>query len=309
MAEVGREKAPTKKKKKKKRNWPFVLIFIIGALVLAYPHISDFYYRVETRSVILEFREESDKISPEELDERLGLARAYNDSLINAISEDPYSEDKLAEGRAEYARMLEVKEKLGHVEIPKINIDIPMYAGTSDEVLEMGAGHMEGTSLPIGGNSTHSVITAHSGLPKAKLFTDLSRLEIGDKFYIHNIEGIMAYQVNRVLVIDPADFSELLIVPGHDYVTLLTCTPIMVNSHRLIVRGHRIDYVPAVEEASIAEHAANFMYMYLFYAAIALIVLLLLALFFLRSKQKRIEKQLRAMKKQQEAPPEDSHAD
>lgn len=309
MTDKPMEQAPVKKKKKKKkRNWPFVLIFLIGALVLAYPHISDLYYRVETRSLISEFKEESAKISPEELAERLSLARAYNESLYNAITEDPYSENKLAEGRAEYARMLEVKEKLGHVEIPKININIPLYAGTSDQVLEMGAGHLEGTSLPIGGNSTHSVITAHTGLPKAKLFTDLNKLEIGDKFYIHNIEGVLAYQVDQVLVIEPTDFKDLLIEPGHDYVTLLTCTPIMVNSHRLIVRGHRVDYVPAVDEASIAEHAASFMYMYLFYAAIALIVLLLLLLLYLRSKQKKIEKQLRTLKKQQE-PLEKTDAD
>lgn len=309
MTDTPMEQAPVKKKKKKKkRNWPFVLIFLIGALVLAYPRISDLYYRVETRSLISEFKEESAKISPEELAERLSLARAYNESLYNAITEDPYSENKLAEGRAEYARMLEVKEKLGHVEIPKININIPLYAGTSDQVLEMGAGHLEGTSLPIGGNSTHSVITAHTGLPKAKLFTDLNKLEIGDKFYIHNIEGVLAYQVDQVLVIEPTDFKDLLIEPGHDYVTLLTCTPIMVNSHRLIVRGHRVDYVPAVDEASIAEHAASFMYMYLFYAAIALIVLLLLLLLYLRSKQKKIEKQLRTLKKQQE-PLEKTDAD
>lgn len=309
MTDKPMEQAPVKKKKKKKkRNWPFVLIFLIGALILAYPRISDLYYRVETRSLISEFKEESAKISPEELAERLSLARAYNESLYNAITEDPYSENKLAEGRAEYARMLEVKEKLGHVEIPKININIPMYAGTSDQVLEMGAGHLEGTSLPIGGNSTHSVITAHTGLPKAKLFTDLNKLEIGDKFYIHNIEGVLAYQVDQVLVIEPTDFKDLLIEPGHDYVTLLTCTPIMVNSHRLIVRGHRVDYVPAVDEASIAEHAASFMYMYLFYAAIALIVLLLLLLLYLRSKQKKIEKQLRTLKKQQE-PLEKTDAD
>lgn len=294
-----------KKKKKKKRNWPFVLLFLVGLLVLAYPKISDLYYRVETRSLITDFQAARDEMDPAELEERLELARAYNDSLLNNISEDPYSENKQAEGRAAYAKMLELKEKLGHVEIPKINVNIPMYAGTSDDILEMGAGHLEGTSLPIGGNSTHAVITAHTGLPKAKLFTDLIDLEIGDKFYIHNIEGVMAYQVDQVLVVEPTNFSDLLVVPGHDYVTLLTCTPIMVNSHRLLVRGHRVEYVPAVEEAAIAEHAASFMYMYLFYAAIALILLLLLLILMLRNKQKKIEKQLKkltaAQKAQEEA--------
>ena len=141
--------------------------------------------------------------------------------------------------------MLEVREMIGHIEIPKIGQDLPVYAGTSEEVLQKGVGHLEGTSLPVGGNSTHSVLTAHSGLPEATLFTELRKLEIGDKFYIHNIKEILAYQVDQIKVVEPTDFNDLLIDPGHDYVTLLTCTPLMINTHRLLVRGHRVEYVQA----------------------------------------------------------------
>ena len=217
------------------------------------------------------------------------LARLYNDSLINVVSEDPYSENKRAEARARYAYMLEIHEKIGHIQIPKIDIDIPIYAGTSEEVLQIGAGHLEGTSLPIGGNSTHSVITAHSGLPEARLFTDLEKLEIGDKFYVHNISEVLAYQVDSIDVIEPSDFSKLLIVPGHDYVTLLTCTPIMINTHRLLVRGHRVEYVKAVEERIIAENKTSHMYKYLFYLSLVLIIILIVIVIHLRKKRKKAE--------------------
>ncbi len=147
-------------------------------------------------------------------------------------------------GRLEYARMLEINELIGHVEIPKIDTDIPIYAGTVEDVLQKGAGHLEGTSLPVGGSSTHTVITAHSGLPTAKLFTDLSKLKVGDKFFIHNLSRVLAYEVDQIRTVEPSNFSDLLIVPHKDYATLLTCTPIMINTHRLLVRGHRVPYNP-----------------------------------------------------------------
>lgn len=227
------------------------------------------------------------------------LAFAFNDSLNNVVKEDPYSAEMKKKGRAEYARMLEVHEKIGHVQIPTIDVDIPIYAGTSEDVLQIGAGHLEGTSLPVGGNSTHSVITAHSGLPEAKLFSDLQKVKIGDKFYVHNIKEILAYQVDQIDVIDPSDFSKLLVVPGHDYVTLLTCTPIMINTHRLLVRGHRVEYVPEVEERIIAENKTSFTYRYLFYASLILIIILLIIVVYLRNKKKKAEKEYLSLKKTQ----------
>lgn len=285
----------TKKNKKKKiiYNIIFSLIFLIGLGVLAYPQISRIYYRIEANEQISNFDDKKKEMDEEEVNKRMKLAEAFNASLNNSIEDDPYSDEMKAKGRAEYARMLEINEKIGHVQIPVIDIDIPIYAGTSEDVLQKGAGHLEGTSLPIGGNSSHSVITAHTGLPTARLFTDLIKLKVGDKFYVHNIKEILAYQVDEINVIDPSDFSKLLIVPGHDYVTLLTCTPIMVNSHRLLVRGHRVPYIPEVEERIIAENKTSFTYMYLFYISLILIFVLLLIVVRLRKKKRQIEKKLK----------------
>lgn len=288
-----------KKRRKKRSNWPFVLIFIIGLGVLSYPMFSDWYYRVEASNEVSDFQAARAELDDEEVSRRMDLAQVYNDTLANIIKEDPYSEDKKEEAFENYARMLELHEKIGHVQIPRINIDIPVYAGTAEEILQKGAGHLEGTSLPIGGNSTHSVITAHSGLPKARLFTDLHDLEVGDKFYYHNIEGTMAYQVDLIDVIDPSDFSQLLIQPGRDLMTLLTCTPVMINTHRLIVRGHRIDYIPEVEEPIIEDLTSNFIYKQAFIVLAVILLILLIAFIFLNRKAKRLERQLRAIAKKQ----------
>lgn len=136
--------------------------------------------------------------------------------------------------------MLEVNEQLGYLAIPTIGLDLPIYAGTSAKVLEKGSGHLEGSSLPVGGQSTHSVLTAHRGLPSARLFTDLNQLKKGDRFYVTNLKETLAYKVNQIKVIEPSQLDALTIVEGKDYVTLLTCTPYMINSHRLLVRGERI---------------------------------------------------------------------
>lgn len=286
--------------RRKKSNWILLLVFVVGLGISLYPLISDFYYRYLASQEVVAFQTAVREMTDEDVEERLKLAHAYNDSLVAGNLTDPYTDEEKQAGRAEYARMLEVHEKIGHVQIPKIGIDIPVYAGTAEVVLQKGAGHLEGTSLPVGGNSTHTVITAHSGLPKAKLFTDLHDMEIGDKFYFHNIGGVMAYQVDNILVIEPDDFSELLVAPGHDYATLLTCTPTGVNSHRLLVRGHRIEYVPAVEEPLIAQNQANFLYRYLFYAMAVLTGMLLIVLLWQRKRRKDAEKELRRIKQEKQ---------
>lgn len=287
------------KRKKRINNFIIALIFLAGLAVFAYPAFTRWFYRIEANDQITDFEAGKALLTDAEVEERMRLAHAYNASLINQVSEDPFSEEAKAAGRAAYARMLEIREKIGFVEIPAIDVSIPIYAGTSEDILQKGAGHLEGTSLPVGGNSTHSVITAHSGLPTAKLFTDLEKLRVGDKFYVHNIKETMAYVVDEINVIEPEDFSKLLVAPGHDYTTLLTCTPIMINTHRLIVRGHRVEYVAAVEEETIAEHKVSFTYRYLFYAALVVIVILLLYLENLRKKKKRIERENAALKAQE----------
>jgi len=233
-----------KARKRRKKQWPFLVVFILGLLVMSYPLVSRFYYRIESTQQVEYFDDEKKKLTEAEVRKRIELANAFNKSLNNVISTDPYVKKRMEAGRQEYARMLEINELIGHVEIPKIDTDIPIYAGTVEDVLQKGAGHLEGTSLPVGGSSTHTVITAHSGLPTAKLFTDLSKLRVGDKFFIHNLSRVLAYEVDQIKTVEPSNFSDLLIVPHKDYATLLTCTPIMINTHRLLVRGHRVPYNP-----------------------------------------------------------------
>ncbi|NQG96724.1 class C sortase [Streptococcus suis] len=275
------------RKGKKKNNLLFYLIFIIGFGILLYPHISNFYYRYEATHIVTDFDQAKSGLESAEIKQRLDLAHAFNESLHNVLAEDPYSRSRHEAGRAEYARMLEIHERMGHVEIPKIEVDIPMYAGTSEEVLQKGIGHLEGTSLPVGGQDTHSVLTAHSGLPKARLFTDLHQLKLGDEFYIHNIGDILAYEVDQILVVEPSDFSQLLVVPNQDYVTLLTCTPYMVNTHRLLVRGHRIPYVEEEHRKASDQAEKRILIRYILYA---LGMLVAIGLIFALTRRKRRKK-------------------
>ncbi len=274
----------------KKKNTIFVLMFLFGFLILMYPLVSKLYYRVESNFQVQEFEKAKEEFPTAEIKKKIQLAQAYNTTLDPSKMVDAFSSKQKA-GIAEYARMLEVKEKIGHIEIPKIDQDLPIYAGTSEEVLQKGAGHLEGTSLPIGGKSTHTVITAHRGLPTAQLFTNLDKLEKGDVFYVHNIEKTLAYKVDRILTVEPSNFEPVLVTKGDDFCTLLTCTPYMINSHRLLVRGHRIPYVASEHKKAEAEA--------LFYRILKLllIVLCLLILFYLvyrylkNRRKKKKEKQ------------------
>lgn len=231
-------------KKNLKRNLPALVIFIVGLGIALYPIFSQVYYSYQADETVRVFDHDREKLDSEEIQRRVHLAEGYNDSLKPAELNDPFTKDE-EEGVAEYARMLEVNEQIGYIKIPKINVELPIYAGTSDKVLEKGIGHLEGTSLPIGGESTHSVLTGHRGLPTAKLFTDLDKLEVGDKFYVQNIQQSLAYEVDQIKVVEPTEFNDLLVTAGGDYMTLLTCTPYMLNTQRLLVRGHR---VPNIEE-------------------------------------------------------------
>ena len=283
--------------KKKQSNCFFKFIFVLGFLILMYPQVSRLYYRVQSTQEVAAFDEGKAALSDAEIKKRMALARDFNDSLVNQNMEDPYSKARHERGRAEYARMLEIHEQIGHIQIPTIDLDIPIRAGTSEEVLQTSAGHLEGTSLPIGGNSTHTVITAHSGLPTAKLFTDIKDLKEGDRFYIHNIAETLAYEVDQIKVIEPSNFEDLLIVPGHDYATLLTCTPIGINSHRLLVRGHRVPYDKAVDDQFVADNKMSFLYKYAFIAVIALILLLAYGSWNYRKKLRQLESDIRAFEK------------
>ena len=236
------------------------LILILGLLIgfgfILYPFVSQLYYDQEAGSEVRDFQEAVEAIDPPELkEENVQLAEAYNEALEPNLSwVDPYSEEEREEGIEVYAHMLEVQEKIGVVNIPKINVTLPLYAGTSEQVLQSGVGHLEGTSLPVGGINTHSVITAHRGLPDARLFTDLDQMELGEIFFVESMAGELYYEVDNIIVVEPHETDHVMIVEGEDYMTLLTCTPYMINTHRLLVRGHRI---PAPPEEVLEEVRAD----------------------------------------------------
>lgn len=268
-----------------KKNWKIILIFILGLLIATYPIISNYYYTIDNNNQISEFNEAVAEMPSKEVLERIELAKAYNDTLDPSRLADPYTERE-KKGVENYARMLEVREKIGYVDIPKINQQIPVYAGTSEDVLQHACGHLEGTSLPIGGKDTHAVITAHRGLPQVKLFRDLDKMEVGDLFFFTNVKETLAYKVDQILVVEPWDFEPVLVVEGKDLMTLLTCTPYMINSHRLLVRGHRVPYVPEVKEEI---ERAKFNYKSLIVPGLILAIVMLIIYLYIRHRRKRYE--------------------
>lgn len=266
-----------------KKNWKIILIFVLGLLIALYPIISNYYYTVENNNEIKDFNEAVSEMPSKEVLERIELAKAYNDTLDPSRLADPYTERE-KKGVENYARMLEVREKIGFIDVPKINQQIPVYAGTSEDVLQHACGHLEGTSLPVGGKDTHSVITAHRGLPQVKLFRDLDKMEVGDIFFFTNVKETLAYKVDQILVVEPWDFEPVLVVEGKDLMTLLTCTPYMINSHRLLVRGHRVPYVPEVKEEI---ERAKFNYKSLIVPGLVLAVVMLIIFLYIRHRRRR----------------------
>lgn len=248
---------------KRFRKLLLFLGLLIGIAFIIYPFASQLYYDQEADYEVRDFQESLEVIDPPELKEQnVKLAEAYNEALDpNLTWSDPYSEEEREEGVEVYAHMLEVQEKIGVVSIPKINVKLPLFAGTRETILQSGVGHLEGTSLPVGGMNTHSVITAHRGLPEARLFTDLDKMALGDVFFVETMAGELYYEVDDIIVVEPHETDKVRIVEGKDYLTLLTCTPYMINTHRLLVRGKRIPAPPAeVVETIRKETIKDFMY-------------------------------------------------
>lgn len=225
-------------------TWFWIFVFIFGLLVLLYPTISSEWNRRVTDKLLVDLEQSVNEISPAEKEKILEDAISYNASLVGNVLPDAFAEEEANKPNEYYETILNPLGDgyLCSVEIPAINIKIPVYHYTTEEVLQKGAGHLPGSSVPVGGSSTHSVISAHRGLPSAKLFTDLDLVEEEDVFYIYVLGDILAYEVDLIKVIEPDDTSDLGIVVGEDYCTLFTCTPYAVNSHRLLVRGHRVEY-------------------------------------------------------------------
>lgn len=232
-------------KEKFKKNIPlilFIVLLIIGILVMLYPIISSMLNSSNQKHLVKEYNNQISNDINIDKEKLLEDARNYNSRLNTASIYDAFTKDK--EMSDEYKNLLKVDNSLmmGYITIPKIDVEIPIYHGTSPEVLQKGVGHVEGSSLPIGGIGTHSVLSAHRGLPSAKLFSDLDQLENGDIFYITILGEKLAYKINDIKIIEPYDTSYLQLDPTKDYVTLVTCTPYAINTHRLLVRGERINY-------------------------------------------------------------------
>lgn len=241
--------------KKKSSKIVIILIFLAGLSLLLYPFVANQWNNHRQKQLIGNYESViSDKEAAGNIDyaAEMKKAEAYNDALLPSILPDSFAvADASTETDSSYEDSLNIAGDgmMGIVEIPKIAIKLPIYHGTGDEVLQKAAGHLEGSSLPIGGESTHAVISAHRGLPSASLFTDLDQLEIGDHFLIHVLDETLCYEVDQILVVDPEDTSALAVEDGEDLVTLLTCTPYGVNTQRLMVRGHRVPY----EEQAVAD--------------------------------------------------------
>ena len=217
-----------------------VIIFITGLGIASYPVISNMVAQRHASQVVKDYETNVEEMDEEKIDAMKEAAKKYNEQLSNVVSVDDENENN--EQGESYADLLNIGEALGYITIPKIDVNLPIYNGTSQDVLSKGVGHMEQSSYPLGGESTHCVLTGHRGLPSAVLFTDLDKLEIGDEFYLHVLDEILAYKVDQIKVVEPNESGDLEIIDGKDYCTLVTCTPYAINSHRLLVRGERTEY-------------------------------------------------------------------
>lgn len=227
----------------KARAWFIAILFFSGFCITMYPFVSNLIAQSNASKAITAYEERTEEMAPEDIDAAKETMQRYNEQLGSAVSNSAMEEEGIS-----YLDLVDVGESIGVLEIPKIDVNLPIYGGTSPEVLEKGVGHLTNTSFPSGGPGTHSVLTGHRGLPSAVLLTDLDKLEPGDVFYIHILDEVLAYQVNQIKVVLPEETDDLKIVEGMDYCTLVTCTPYAVNTHRLLVRGARTEYIPDAAE-------------------------------------------------------------
>lgn len=277
-----------------------IILFLIGVGIFSYPFIASYLYQQSALEVKYEYYETVDKYSEEELNELLTKAYEYNDALLTAglILSEPFDPERY-DIDAMYQKLPTESPEIGYVTIPNLKVTLPIFHSTTDEVLEIGAGHIPHTSLPVGGENTHAAISAHSGLLNAEMFTNLDKLEYGDTFNIEILGMSLTYQVYSKEVVEPNDITALAILPGEDLVTLITCTPIGVNTHRLLVHGKRIDTIPSGEREILGD-AVRVKYNYIdivkFIAMILIIIfiilLILLVIDYIKEKsfKKRHEK-------------------
>jgi sortase A len=214
-----------------------IVVLLIGLSLLLYPSVSNYWNSFHQSRAISDYVEKVAEMSNEEYNRVLSEAKAYNDRLSKKGNMNELTPEEMEE----YESMLNISSDgtMGYIEIPSINCTLPIYHGTDDSALDSGVGHIAGSSLPVGGKSTHCVLSSHRGLPSARLFTDLDKLVEGDLFILTTLDETLTYEVDQILIVKPDDISALKIVEGEDYCTLVTCTPYGINTHRLLVRGHR----------------------------------------------------------------------
>lgn len=220
------------------------LIFLTGLSVLLYPTVSDYINELHSSRAIASYDNTVTEMAPEDYSKEQEAAAAYNEYLANFSNLSAAATTETERDDSPYNELLNIGGNgiIGAIKIPVVKINLPIYHGTDESVLQVASGHYLGSSLPIGGESTHAILTGHRGLPSAKLFTDLDRLEEGDTFYIKVLGEILEYQIDQIEIVLPEEVDGLSITQGEDYVTLVTCTPYGINSHRMLIRGTRIPY-------------------------------------------------------------------
>lgn len=255
---------------------------------MLYPVISSYVNSVNYNDIIDEYALATNDYSEDKNIELFEKANNYNQQLDSYSIIDIFSDPnrKVSE---EYLNTLNIDGKglMGYIYIPKIDVRIPIYHGTSSEVLEKGVGHLEGSSFPIGGISTHAILSAHRGLPSAKLFTDLDQLQIGDEFYIYILDRTLAYEVDQILVVEPSETEALQLQEGKDYVTLVTCTPYAINTHRLLVRGTQVEYIEEVVQETKVEKKASSSDKILYIGLVIAVLLLIFAIIQIKAANKK----------------------
>lgn len=266
-----------------------ILIFITGLGILLYPIISNLLMNIFQTTAIQEYNYTVEQMQQDKIEEILSEARVYNEQFKNTIVVDPFSQEAESSVNSEYNEILNIDGTMGYIEIPKIDVNLPIFHGTSEDVLKRGVGHIETTPLPIGGEGNHSVLSAHRGLPSAKLFTDLDKLEIGDVFIIKMLTETLVYKIDQIKVVEPTDTQYLQAEEGEDYITLITCTPYAINTHRMLVRGTRIDtdeYLASINNSNLDNEKQSVNYLFIF----IIVVLIILIVIFIFKKARRRRK-------------------
>ena len=277
--------------KKKLPTILLVLVFLTGVALLLYPTFADWWNSFHQSRAVASYMDSVSEMDTERYEEILAEADAYNQKLVETGIIWTLDEEQLEE----YNEQLNINESgiMGYIDIPKISITLPVYHGVDEAVLQVAIGHIAGSSLPVGGENTHCIVSGHRGLPSARLFTDLDKLVDGDTFTMTVLNRTVTYQVDQIRIVEPTDLSDLLIEEGKDYCTLVTCTPYGINTHRLLVRGHRV--ANAQGDAPVIADAMQIETIYIApFLAVPILILLVIGMFILTGRQQRRNRRVKA---------------